>query len=144
MSHLFYANVEKKELHVNLFDETAEKYADKFVGKDYSGKPCGVGRTQLRRLYNEVKRFEQKLDETSESWENILTHIKMIKSKASYNIYRARENAKNKSVFDELSKFIKDGIDAVKEKNDYRVFAALFEAVYGFYYEKSKDFEQGN
>ena len=127
-----------KSVNPDLFDEIAKKIAEGFVGKDRSNRPCGVGRTQMRRLYDEVKRFEQNLDGTDETWRKHYPYIRMIKSKLSYNITRAIEkNRDSANGYNNLSRFITDGIDQVKDENDYRVFTALFEAVYGFYYEKS-------
>ena len=122
----------------DLFDKTAEDIAKGFVGKDKFNKPCGVGRTQMRRLYDEVKRFEQNLDGTDETWKKHYPYIRMIKSKLSYNITRAIEKSRDSADgYRKLSKFITDGIGQVHNEDDYRVFVALFEAVYGFYYEKS-------
>ena len=62
----------------------------------------------------------------------------MIKSKLSYNITRAIEkNRDSADGYRKLSEFITDGIGQVNNEDDYRVFVALFEAVYGFYYERS-------
>jgi len=136
-----------KEVKSDLLDKTAEEIAKSFVHvyKDNKGydKGYGVGRTQLRRLFNEVKRFEQKLDGTENTWKKHFPYIKMIKSKAYYNIIRASKDG-NKDVYNRLSDFITDGINLINEEKDYQVFTALFEAVYGFYYEKSKNFERGN
>ena len=136
-----------KNVKTDLLDKTAEEIAKGFVvvykGRDGKDTGYGVGRTQLRRLYNEVKRFEQKLDGTEDTWKKHCPYIKMIKSKACYNIVRASKN-ENKEVYKKLSEFITDGINLIKDEEDYHVFTALFEAVYGFYYEKSQNFEQGN
>ena len=130
-----------KSVNPDLFDGIARNIADSFVrivGEGYNRKSCGVGRTQMRRLYDEVKRFEQNLDGKEETWNKHYPYIKMIKSKLSYNITRAIEkNRDSDTGYKKLSEFITDGIDQVKNEDDYRVFVALFEAVYGFYYEKS-------
>ena len=137
-----------KDVKRELFDTTAEKITSGFVvigkGRDDKAYGYGVGRTQLRRLYNEVKRFEQKLDGTEGTWNKHCPYIKMIKSKACYNIVRASKDSSKKEVYKKLSDFITEGIDLIKDEGDYHVFTALFEAVYGFYYDKSKDFERGN
>jgi len=128
---------EGKTVNHDLFDKTAETIANSFVGKDRFNKPCGVGRTQMRRLYDEVKRFEQNLDGNPETWKKHHPYIKMIKSKLTYNIARAIEkNRDNATYYKELRAFVTDGIGLVHDEEDYRVFVALFEAVYGFYYEK--------
>ena len=129
---------EGKTVNADLFDGIAKNIAVSFIGKDKFGKPCGVGRTQMRRLYDEVKRFEQNLDGTQETWNKHYPYIRMIKSKLSYNITRAIEkNRDSADGYRKLSEFITDGIQQVHNEDDYHVFVALFEAVYGFYYEKS-------
>ena len=133
----------------DLFDKTALGIAEDFVVTftNKFGKPdgYGVGRTQLRRIYDEVKRFEHRLNIGTDAWEKNHAYIKMIKSKITYNTVRAMQSdSKKEGVYKKLSEFITEGIDLSKNENDFRVFAALFEAVYGFYYEKSKDFDKGN
>jgi len=82
-----------------LFDKKAKDIADSIVG---------VSATQLRRIYDEVKRFEQIISQ--ENWSSQYPYILMIKSKTRYAVAKATK--------------------------DYHVFLALFEAVYGFCYEK--------
>jgi CRISPR-associated protein Csm2 len=137
MSNLkFYT--EGKTVNPDLFDGIAKSIAESFVGKDKRNESCDVSRTQMRRLYDEVKRFEQNLDGTQETWNKHFPYIRMIKSKLSYNITRAIEkNRDSENGYKKLSEFITDGIQEVKNEDDYRVFVALFEAVYGFFYEKS-------
>jgi CRISPR-associated protein Csm2 len=128
----------EKKVKADLFDTTADKIAGSFVGKDRNGRTYGVSKSQLRKLYNEVKRFEQNLDGSIEAWDKNYPYIRMIKSKSSYNTARAGEKDRNKAdVYKNLSAFIAEGIDLIKDEEDYRVFTALFEAVYGFYYEKN-------
>jgi CRISPR-associated protein Csm2 len=135
------------EIKENLFYKTAEDIATTFVhtwtDKFGNERGEGVGRTQLRRLFNEVKRFEQKLKGDENVWKKYFPYIQMIRSKALYNIVRANKDG-NKEYYDRLSEFITDGIKLIKEEKDFFVFSALFEAVYGYYYEKSKNFERGN
>jgi len=137
----FYSNEEKKIVKADLFDKIAEGIAGSFVGKNKKrGEPYGVSGTQMRRLYDEVKRFDQNLDGTPETWEKNYPYIRMIKSKVSYNIARAIEkNRYEEDVYKNLSAFIIKYIELVKDEEDYHVFTSLFEAVYGFYYEKNPE-----
>jgi len=131
----FYSNAEKKIVKADLFDVTAEKIANGFVKDNNS-----VSSTQMRRLYDEVKRFDQNLDGTPETWEKNYPYIRMIKSKVTYNVARAIEkNRFEADVYKKLSAFITEGLDQVTGEEDYHVFTALFEAVYGFYYEKNPE-----
>jgi CRISPR-associated protein Csm2 len=134
----FYINKEKKEVKPYLFSKTAEEIAKGFIGGH--GKYYGVSKTQLRRFYDEVKRFEQNLDGTVETWKKNFPYIKMIKSKTSYNIARAIEKNRNEAdVYNKLSAFISDGLEQIEDEKDYNVFTSLFEAVYGFYYKETID-----
>lgn len=129
---------EDNTVKLDLFDKTAESIAESFTGKDNRGNVFGVSKTQLRRLFDEVKRFEQNLDGSPETWKKHYPYIRMIKSKVSYNVARAIEKSRFEvDVYKKLSAFITEGINLVKTEDDYRVFVTLFEAVYGFYYEKN-------
>jgi len=141
MISTFYTQ-DGKTVEPNLFDTKAKDIASRFVitEKDKDGRSFvyGVSKTQLRRLFDEVKRFEQNLNGETEVWQKHLPYIRMIKSKVSYNTSRAKEKERKKEKpYNNLSDFITEGIDLIKEEKDYYVFLALFEAVYGFYYEKN-------
>jgi len=119
-----------------LFDTKAMEIAKSFVGKDRNGESIGVSSTQLRRIFDEVKRFEQILLSSSEQWNNQLPYIKMIKSKVAYSVARASNKKSSESeVYKNLEKFISSSIDLIETEQDYHVFVSLFEATYGFYYE---------
>jgi CRISPR-associated protein Csm2 len=136
-------NITERPVNPGLFDGIAENIAASFVGKDSFDKPFGVARNQIRRLYDEVKRFEQNLDGNQDTWNKYVPYIRMIKSKLSYNITRAIEKSKiSAGCYKKLSDFITKGIDQVKNEEDYHIFAALFEAVYGFYYENSQGIKE--
>ena len=77
-----------------MFDSVALNVAKSFKGKNKIGKDIGVTSTQLRRIFDEVKRFEQILSLQENQWEKQLPYIKMIKSKVAYSVARA---AKQKS-----------------------------------------------
>lgn len=128
-----------KHIKPDLFDNTARKIAESFYTENpQNGVITGVSITQLRRLFDEVKRFEQILEVTPEQWEEQLPYIKMIKSKVHYAVARAiKQKGEEEGVYKNLAAFITQGIDMVKELPDYHVFVSLFEATYGFYYEKA-------
>ena len=138
----FYSNAEKKIVKADLFDITAEEIARSFINKNKYGDFYGVSGSQMRRLYDEVKRFDQKLDGDPEKWEKNYPYIRKIRAIVSYTVARAIERAKIKDEakkYENLSAFIMKYIEMVKDEEDYHVFAALFEAVYGFYYEKNPE-----
>lgn len=125
-----------KTIEPDLFDGVAKKVALSFKGKNNGGKDIGVTSTQLRRIFDEVKRFEQILTLQENQWEKQLPYIKMIKSKVAYAVARAsKQKSEEKGVYKNLETFISSGIDLIKNQEDYHVFVNLFEAAYGFYYE---------
>jgi CRISPR type III-A-associated protein Csm2 len=107
----------------------------------------GVTGTQLRRLFDEVKRYSLLLEASAEDeWARQEPYIRMIKSKTSYTVARQKEKANNadKGAYKNLAEFIAEGIDSVHSAKDYHIFVALFEAVYGFYYEIAPNKVRGN
>lgn len=126
-----------KTVQEDLFDSIALNVAESFKGKNKSGsKDIGVTSTQLRRIFDEVKRFEQILSLQENQWEKQLPYIKMIKSKVAYSVARAaKQKSEEKRVYKNLEAFISSGIDLIKTQEDYHIFVNLFEAAYGFYYE---------
>jgi len=122
----------------DLFDEQAQKIAESFVGKNKKGFEIGVSSTQLRRIFDEVKRYERVLLGTESKWEEQIPYVKMIKSKVAYTVARAsKTKPEEKGVYKNLEAFISSGINLIKTEKDYHTFVSLFEAVYGFYYEKA-------
>lgn len=125
-----------KTLQEDLFDSTARNVAKSLVGKNRQGREIGVTSTQLRRIFDEVKRFEKTLQFSDANWESQLPYIKMIKSKVAYSVARAaKQKSEEKGVYKNLEAFISSGIDLIKSQKDYEAFVNLFEAAYGFYYE---------
>lgn len=123
-----------KVIRVDLFDTVAAQIAASFCnGRD------GVSYTQLRRMYDEAKRFEQLLDADAKNWEKELPYIKMMKSKIRYAVARAAKDKGTRvtGYYNNFASFISEGIDLIKDEQDYRVFISLFEAVCGFYYENA-------
>ena len=137
------------KIRPELFNKFAEEVAKSFAfvkknDKDYGPKEFrnGVTSTQLRRMFDEVKRYETLIhDDNKDSWEKYLPYIKMIKSKVHYAVARAKRrcNERDEKYYDNLSSFISEGIELVNSVEDYHVFVSLFEAVYGFYYENRPD-----
>ena len=133
-----YYKDDGKTVLPELFDSTAAKVAESFVGKNKGGKTIGVTSTQLRRIFDEVKRFEQILSTSPEQWDAQYPYIRMIKSKVAYQVARAaKDKYEEAGIYKNLEKFINSCIDLVHNKEDFMIFAALFEATYGFYYDKA-------
>lgn len=134
-----------KNVRPELFNEFAEKIAKSFALISPNPKNLrrdGVTSTQVRRLFDEIKRYERIIkDDDQKSWNEQYPYIKMMKSKVHYTVARAKKRANSitQKCYDNLSDFISEGIDLIKDANDYHVFVSLFEAVYGFYYENRPD-----
>ena len=125
-----------KTVKEDLFDTVALSVAKSLKGKNQRGKEIGVTSTQLRRIFEEVKRFEQILLSSDNQWEKQFPYIKMIKSKVAYTVARAgKQKSDEKGVYKNLETFISSCIDLIKTQEDYHIFVNLFEAAYGFYYE---------
>ena len=101
----------------DLFDKNAADVADSFVGKNKKGFEIGVSSTQLRRIFDEVKRYEQILSQPDAKWDEQLPYIKMIKSKVAYSVARAAKNKpEEKGVYSNLEKFISSSINLIRMK----------------------------
>ena len=126
-------------LKADLFDSEAQKIASSWIGSK-DGKAIGVTSSQLRRVYDEVKRFELLLVPGSNQWEKQYAYIKLIKSKAAYTLTRAGKKDKSlKGLYANLNTFIASSIDLIKTEADYKVFSSLFVAAYGFYYQMANE-----
>lgn len=144
----FYIS-ETNDIRPELFNDYAESVAKcfaskkEFVKKDGSKgiNRSGVTSTQLRRLFDEVKSYKRIIKENNKkSWNEQYPYIKMIKAKTHYTIARAKKNdKKNSEYYDNVLTFISEGIDLIHTYQDYSVFVALFESVYGYYYENRPD-----
>ncbi|OJF75916.1 MAG: type III-A CRISPR-associated protein Csm2 [Treponema sp. CETP13] len=140
----FYSDMTKKTVKPELFDTTAKHIASTLAASKVNPRnnrviKNGVSSTQLRRLFDEIKSYERILkSEGSQSWDKYYPYVLMIKSKTAYSVERSiRKNKWDKEYYKALQNFINDGIDLIKDETDYHVFVALFEAVYGFYYENA-------
>ena len=93
-------------------------------------KSKGITTHQVRKFYDEVKKYQGLLDK-NEPYKKIKPLIIMLKSKAKY----ASTKKPKMKIFYE---FIKQSIDKIKtggediEKKKFHAFCLFFEAVYGF------------
>lgn len=134
-----YKLMEGGNIPVSLFDTTAKSIAESFVKTDEKGSKGQISATQLRRLFDEVKRYERIL-ESGGDWNSQKPYIKMIKSKVAYTVARAKSrNSKAAAYYGNLESFISTGIDQVNDEKQYHILVTLFEAVYGYYYGMNPD-----
>ncbi len=123
----------------NLFCNIADEISKSFVS---NGK--GVSERQFRRIFDEIKRFDIKLQNETKSWDDLKPYIQMLNSKVAYAVARSKERAKNDDIikkgYENFKSFIECGIKQSNSKDNYHYFTCLIEAVYGFYYSiKPKD-----
>ena len=108
------------DIRSELLDKEAQDIADQFKG---------ITTHQVRKFYDEVKKYQGLLDK-NEPYKKIKPLIIMLKSKAKYATKK-----KEMRIFYE---FIKHSIDNIKtggediEKKKFNAFCLFFEAIYGF------------
>lgn len=124
-----------------LFDTEAQKIAKSLfkitvvTTPKYREIKNGVSATQMRRIFDEVKRFDRLLAANRQQWQELEPYVRMINSKVSYMVFRAiKVSSNDEPYYKNLESFINSGLQLVKSAEDYHVFTSLFEAVYGFYY----------
>src|SRR5574344_2311262 len=104
----FYKDESHKEVRQELFNHEAEE-----IAKSFSDDKVGVTSTQLRRLFDEVKRFERLLDGTEKTWNEQKPYIMMINSKVHYAVARAKKKEDSKTYYDNLQNFISKGLKLI-------------------------------
>ncbi len=124
-----YSDEKNRIIDKELFAGTAEKIAESL---------SGITSTRLRRFFDEVKSISRRPDFKTD-FDKELAYIMLLKSKISYMIGRARQEGKREQAgLQNLKSFFMIGLEQVKDAESYLVFVTLFEAVYGFFYEKNK------
>jgi CRISPR-associated protein Csm2 len=119
----FYKDKSQKLIEPKLFSDVAEQWASKI---NQSGGGRLNKRTQIRKFYDEVVRYNGLAKNNSNDWDNILPFINMLIAKATYALGR-------NLVTREFVDFIKSGVGQVQDVKDMDVFAGFFEAFMGFY-----------
>lgn len=122
---------EKGKVRPELMDAEASSIA---------GRILKVKPTQMRRIFDQVKQLQRRLD-AGESWDDIEPLVRLQKAQLAYTIRRGKKNGGRESEpsWDELGKFLNDGIDSVKTQKDYSVFCTLMEAVYAYHYARTPE-----
>jgi CRISPR-associated protein Csm2 len=118
-------------LDPELFSTKAEKIAEEVFGGQLSTNGKANKPTQLRKFYDEVLKFDGMLKSLSserqkEEFEKLLPYLKMLNAKAAYAMGRDL-------VTKEFKDFLSQSLAQVKSKEDFDIFAGLFEAFMGFY-----------
>jgi len=119
---------EIKRIKTKLLLDGAIEWAKKFVGARPELKSA-----QIRRFYHDVKALEAKINAAEDNgFEMNLPLIKMLKSKVAYAC--PEKDFKGRKVPKEFKEFMDKCIDGIKEPDDFKAFALVFEAVVGYFY----------
>ena len=110
-----------KVITKDLFDKTADSCA-KILSDD---KRTNKG-TQLRRFYDELVLWYEKVGSDDEAFKNYLPFIYMMKSKVAYAKGR-------KNVNEEFQNFMKKLIDQITDRTTLKNAKLFMEAMMGFY-----------
>ncbi len=113
-----------KNIASDLFDNVARNAAEKIAENKNSNKP-----TQLRRFYDEIVMWENKVSLNPNKFSEYLPFVRMINAKTAYALGR-------KLVDDNYVRLIADCLKQVETANDLRHFKLFMEAFMGFYKEK--------
>lgn len=132
----FWKDKIQKHINPDLFSDVAEDIANQISkeSNDRTNTP-----TQLRKFYDEVIRFDSIVKTKPEEFDVLIPYIKMLNAKASYAF--GRESGGKPLVSAKFKDFIATSVKNVNDRDDFDVFASLFEAFMGFYkfqYEEQK------
>ncbi|GAB6067603.1 type III-A CRISPR-associated protein Csm2 [Methylothermus subterraneus] len=117
------------KIYPELFDQTAERAAKSVADcRKEVNKP-----TQLRRFYDELVMWEEKVARGPDRFEEFLPFIRMLKAKVAY--------AKGRKLVDgAFVDLLDQTIDSVRDADDLKVAKLFLEAFMGFYkLERPKD-----
>lgn len=108
----------------SLFASVAEEKAKKISTENDHGKLNKS--TQLRKFYDEIISFRQRLQECPEDFAAIHPYIQMVKAKVAY--------AKGRNLVSEgYRQMLNECIDQVARVEDFMVMASFLEAFMGYY-----------
>ncbi|HGG60744.1 MAG TPA: type III-A CRISPR-associated protein Csm2 [Gammaproteobacteria bacterium] len=117
---------EEGKIDADLFDKTANRVA-KIVANKNDRRASQINKsTQLRRFYDELVMWEEKVRQDEKKFDDYLPFIRMLKAKAAYAEGR-------KLVDGAFVDLIEQAIDFIKSATDLRTAKLFFEAFMGFY-----------
>lgn len=115
---------EDGKIHPDLFDKTAKQAAQEIAGdnkRDQKNKS-----TQLRRFYDELIMWEEKVRQNPDKFDEYLPFVRMLKAKVAY--------AEGRKLVDHaFVDLMEQTIDFIKSADDLSVAKLFFEAFLGFY-----------
>jgi CRISPR-associated protein Csm2 len=119
----FWKDKDKKQIDPEIFSLVADKLA-KTIYEEGSGKVNKP--TQIRKFYDEVVRFDNIIKTNPAEFNAMLPYLKMLNAKAAYAMGR---DLVSKGFKD----FISNSLKQISDRDDFNVFASLFEAFMGYY-----------
>jgi CRISPR-associated protein Csm2 len=119
----FWKDKDKKQIDPEIFSLVADKLA-KTIYEEGSGKVNKP--TQIRKFYDEVVRFDSIIKTNPAEFNAMLPYLKMLNAKAAYAMGR---DLVSKGFKD----FISNSLKQISDRDDFNVFASLFEAFMGYY-----------
>lgn len=122
----FWKDKNKKLIEPELFSSTAENLAKVLYREQQESKGKANKPTQIRKFYDEVVRFDTLLKANPSEFDCTLPYLMMLNAKAAYAMGRDL-------VSKGFKEFISASLKQVKDKDDFGVFASLFEALMGYY-----------
>ncbi|MDL1957530.1 MAG: type III-A CRISPR-associated protein Csm2 [Candidatus Desulfofervidus auxilii] len=124
----FWSDKEKKLVNTTLFSEIAFKYSEIISSKDKKKNK----RSQLRKFYDEVLFFYDRLKGEKDKFQQFLPYIKLMRAKLYYSLGR-------KHITDEFRTMVESCLNQVETWDDFEVFKNFFEAFMGYYRYHRKD-----
>jgi len=112
------------KIDASLFDEIARDMAKKLAENSRSNKP-----TQLRRFYDEICMWSERVEMEEKKFDELLPFIRMLNAKAAY------AKGRNGLVDDNFVNLIRHCLSEVKNPKTMKNFKLFMEAVMGFYKE---------
>ncbi|HEB76856.1 MAG TPA: type III-A CRISPR-associated protein Csm2 [Nitrospirae bacterium] len=114
-----------------LFSTRAQEIAERIFEGQIKTNGKANKPTQLRKFYDEVLKFNSIIkglspERQDEEFRELLPYLKMLNAKAAYAMGRDL-------ITREFKDFLHQSLNQVNNKEDFEIFAGLFEAFMGFY-----------
>ncbi|MBF0152732.1 MAG: type III-A CRISPR-associated protein Csm2 [Magnetococcales bacterium] len=111
-----------------LFDKTAKAWAEK-LNKARQAKKDSNKSTQLRRFYDEICMWAEKVGNDPKKYEDLIPFIRMLNAKTAYA--HGRKELVDQGFVELVDKSLKQ----VKDPKTLQCFKLFMEAIMGFYKE---------
>ncbi len=123
---------EKGLINPELFSGTAEKLAREIADDGKDGKKDSNKQTKIRKYYDEILRFDARIQGSKDEFEHLLPYLKMLNAKAAYDLARGL-------VTEKFRDLVKSTVKQVNTPADVKVLKGFFEAFMGYYKLYKKD-----